>query len=170
MNEFFLQNKEFIDGVSALASVVSLIFSAIAVTFTAVVLIRTSKTNRARTIYEIHRDGRESARLLLADQKIAKDLLSRDMTHGDRVIAAVGQLFNYYSAVYHQWNLGTLDDKLWRSFEKELTGLLGSDRGRQFWEAKRDAGEYDDDLTALVNRIVDEQARARDTGTLTAQR
>lgn len=157
---FFTTHRDIISGVASIAGVISLTFAAIALFRNAVQVRRNTQVSQASAIYKIQKDAREMAQLLLQDDKLAKDILSREITHDDRVLAAVGQLFNFYAAVFQQKRLEVLDDQLWRPIKVEMGAFLGTARAQQFWNVKKSKGEYDSEFTALVDEIVSNLTQA----------
>jgi len=166
MQGWLTDYEKLVSGLSNIAAVMSLGIGAVALFFTGWQIRRNSKQLKAKTIYDIQRDGREAARLMLSDQAAASEILGMKIGRQEQVGAVIGQLFNFYSSVYYQKQLGILDTGLWSPFEEEMHFLLSGQAARCFWKRKRATCEYDPEFTCTVDRILAElrEAASKDKG------
>jgi hypothetical protein len=94
---------------------------------------------RANTIFNIQRDGRELIGSIAADPKLFRFVFDLDKgASADDDIRfkaeiKVGQLINFYSSVYNQFEAGAVDEKFWKTSFGELCQLLKKTFPRSMW-------------------------------------
>jgi hypothetical protein len=94
---------------------------------------------RANTIFSIQRDGRELIGSIAADPKLFRFVydLDKGVSADDdlrlKAEIRVGQLINFYSSVYNQFQAGAVDEKFWKTSFGELCQLLKKTFPRSMW-------------------------------------
>ena len=156
---WFSENKDVIDGVSSIATLVSVIVAAIALAFTGRQVRRNIRTNRAKAIYEIQRDAREAGRLMRTDSVVAKEIFDIDPNRGGGAEAAARQIFNFYASVFQQKDL--VGDEYWNLFENELSELFQRPSVRDYWEKVKRL--HDADYVRRVDKLVSRASSNADT-------
>ena len=165
MTQWFADNKDAISGLSDFAGMIALFATAIALGITAYQVYRNIAFNKAKAIYEIHRDARETTTSIFSDPVVYKGIFGVELDDGAKVRSAWGQVFNFYAAVYQQWRLDVIDDRLWEQFEREINQFLIQDDGRERWLAVKDYHEadYRQHLDSLLAKI-DESPQRQEGG------
>lgn len=158
MTKWFTDNQDAISGLSDLAGMVALFATAIALGIAALQLYRNIAFNKARSIYEIHRDARETTTSIFSNPVVYQGIFGVELDDDALVRSAWGQIFNFYAAVYQQWRLKVIDDRLWGQFENEIIQFLNQGGGRERWLAVRGYHEAEyrkhlDNLLADIDNI-----------------
>jgi hypothetical protein len=94
---------------------------------------------RANTIFNIQRDGRDLIGSIAAEPNLFRfiyDLDNGASADADTRLKAevkVGQLINFYSSMYNQFQAGAVDEKFWRTGLADMCFLLNKTYARSMW-------------------------------------
>lgn len=148
---WFSKHKDLIAGLSGMTIMLALFTTAIALFITAREVSRNIRMNKAKAMYEIQRDARESSRLLREDEVVAKEIFGAELNDEARVRAAVRQIINFYGSVF-QLRGAPLDEQMWIPFEKELYVFFQLPMAQQHWQEVKEL--CDPDYVVLIDRII----------------
>jgi hypothetical protein len=155
IDSFFTAHKDTVAALTGFAGVLSLLIAIRALAYTAQQIIQGTNVTKATKIYEIQKDAREAARIMLAQPDVAKEILGLpNLSQGFLVKAQAGQLFNLYKAIFLQRQYGVLDGRVWQLFVPDIQDLLASKPCRDFWESKKGTRQYHPEYVALLNGLI----------------
>lgn len=141
-----------ISNFTQLTNAIASITAVVALGFTVWSIQQNTATVQAQAIYMIQKDAREIAKEFEVNPEVFRRLTAKNLDEEQLTNNTVGRLFNYYSSVYHQHRLGTLDDRLWSPFLREIGGFVTFGRARDFWMKK--GKHYDSGFQTLINGLI----------------